>query len=121
MRSSMALASRWAPTASKSVMGSMMTFRGLNSLISLCMAHQVHLEPKHRGPRRQETQQAFLHPLLRSMPIELMFRENLAFRLLESKIRAPLAAPARRIHEMAAKLVLPVPAVPLTRTVLPRK
>ena len=83
---------------------------------------QVHLQPVERRARGVEPQQALLAPSgSRSMPIERMLRMIWLGDSSNAKYRQRSPRRQAASTKCAARLVLPVPAVPETSTLLPRK
>jgi hypothetical protein len=85
----------------------------------LLHGEQVRLKAEDARAGASELQQTGVHPRLRSMPTEDMFRTISASDSSKAKYMA--RSPLRQVasQNCAATVDLPVPAVPLTKTVLP--
>ena len=82
--------------------------------------YQMHLETIRRRTRPVILQQASLDPWSQVNAHRAHVACYLAKRFLEAEEQTPFTPATRRIDKLCPRVVLPVPAVPDTRTLLPR-
>ena len=80
----------------------------------------MHFQPVVKRTHSLELKTPVLHPLLQIEADAAHVADNLAARFLEREILAALTAAAVASASAAAMLVLPVPAMPDRRMLLPR-
>ena len=118
-RVSIADTSAPVPMRRRSETGSMTTTAGSNSPTNFCIANRCASRPSRLGRKHRNCSRPASTHRLRSMPTEAMLRTISASDSSNAKYMRPFAALQVASQNCAAKVDLPVPAVPLTRTVLP--
>jgi len=118
-RVSIAETSAPGPIRRKSETGSMTTTAGSNSLTERCIANRWPSRPSTLGRKHSNRSRLASIARCRSMPTEDMLRTISAWDSSNAKYNA--RSPRRQVasQNCAARVDLPVPAVPLTSTVLP--
>jgi hypothetical protein len=107
------------PTRTRSEIGSLTITAGSNSVTNFCIANRCDSRPSSVGRRQWNRSRPVSTQRRRSIPTEAMLRMISA----SDSSNAKYIARSPRLHaasqNCAASVVLPVPAVPLTSTVLP--
>ena len=110
-----------SPTAMKLVIGSTITRLGLKRFDLLVDTRQVHFQAVHGRTGPRETAAGPSSPTAPdSRPMERMLRSSWDSDSSKAKYRQRSPRRQQASAKLAARLVLPVPAVPDNRTLLPR-
>src|ERR1051326_1892110 len=120
-RVSIALTARRSPAETRLVTGSTMTTWGWKSCISLYMLARCDSSPEAVGRVAWILNRPRLIHFSRLIPTELMLRRIWLGDSSYAKYMARSSREQAELANAAAKLDLPVPAVPVIKTLLPRK